>query len=240
LKHAPLAPSAAERWIACPGSYQAEHEAPPAPAPSFADYGTYAHELFARALLDRLPAEAVTDDPVMRRPLALALDAARQILGARPFLVEIRLRPLAGLPSVWGTADVIGFATAGPVTEILDLKFGEFVGVAADTVQLRIYALLAARCYGLSDIGVTAWILQPRHNHVDGLARRQHYSREALAQFESELRVAATQALTPNAPRRAGPWCQWCSAALRCAIRQTTPQAVPLLASARLRPAPAG
>ena len=94
-RHAPLPPSSAERWIACPGSYQAEREAPPAAPSEFADIGTHAHALFARGLRFGLPAEALTTDPAISRPLALALDAARRILGSRAFMVELTLPALA-------------------------------------------------------------------------------------------------------------------------------------------------
>jgi len=167
MAHAPLSPSAAERWMACPGSRQAEAEAPPAIPSTFAELGTYAHELFAFGLRHGLTAEALTTDPAIRQPLALALTAMREILGTRTFMVETRLPALAGLPMVWGTADVIGFSLPGPVDTIADLKFGEAILVEADTVQLAIYALLAAHCYGAAENGVTAWTIQPRCDHAN-------------------------------------------------------------------------
>jgi hypothetical protein len=108
--HAILAPSAAERWIACPGSLQAAREAPPAPSSEFSVLGTAAHEWFAHGLLSGLEAKALTDDPELQHPLAAALEAARRILGDRPFKVESRLPPLVHLAEMWGTADVVGFA----------------------------------------------------------------------------------------------------------------------------------
>ena len=117
--HAPLAPSSAKRWIACPGSVQATRGAPESPSSSFADEGTHAHALFARCLLQGAPADVVCTDSNLLRPLALALELARQILNGRAFMVETRLRPLPGLPEVWGTSDLVGFSKAGPVDRIL-------------------------------------------------------------------------------------------------------------------------
>jgi hypothetical protein len=169
-RHAPLAPSAAERWIACPGSHLAEAAAPPSAPSEFADFGTAAHVLFAKVLRFSLTARTMTTDPLIERPLDLALDAARQILGRDPFLVELRLPALPGLGMIWGTSDVVGFTPAGPVDRIIDLKFGENIAVEADTPQLGVYALLAARCFGAAESGITVWILQPRCAHPGGLA----------------------------------------------------------------------
>jgi hypothetical protein len=224
--------------MACPGSRQAEAEASPAAPSAFADLGTYAHELFARGLRRGLAIEALTTDPVIQQPLALALAAMREILGPRTFMVETRLPALAGLPVLWGTADVVAFSSPGPVDTIADLKFGEMILVEADTVQLGIYALLAARCYGAAEGGVTAWTIQPRCDHEDGLARRHHYSCEDLDRLEVKLREAAAATLIPDAPRRAGPWCRWCRAATTCPERQAAPAAVPPLVSGWFRPAP--
>jgi hypothetical protein len=237
-QHAPLAPSAAERWMACPGSHLAEAAAPPAPASEFADFGTAAHVLFAKALRFGLAAEAVTTDPLVLRPLALALDAARQILGRDPFLVELRFPALTGLGAVWGTADVVGFSSAGPVDKIVDLKFGENIAVEADTPQLGIYAMLAARCFGVAPGGVTAWVLQPRCAHAAGPARRHHYSRADLDRLETTVREAAAAANEPDAPRYAGEWCRWCAAAPTCPARQAMPDAVPPAVSNFFRPRP--
>jgi hypothetical protein len=236
--HAVLAPSAAERWIACPGSHQAARSVPPAPSSEFSVLGTDAHEWFAGGLRDGLAAEVLTDDPMLQRPLTAALDAARQILGDRPFKVESRLPPLDRLAEMWGTADVVGFAPTGEVDTIIDLKFGEAIAVEADTVQLGIYALLAARRYGAGPEGVTTWIIQPRHDHEDGLARSHRYGPAALDHLEAQLRDAAAAALTADAPRRAGEWCRFCPAAATCPERQAAPDAVTSTVSAWFRPSP--
>jgi hypothetical protein len=236
--HAPLPPSSAERWIACPGAYRAEREAPPAAPSEFADLGTHAHALFARGLRFGLTAEALMSEPALRRPFALALAAARQILGSRAFMVELRLPALAALDAVWGTSDVVGFSFAGPVDTIIDLKFGEAIAVEADTPQLGIYGLLAARCFGVADDGVTAWVIQPRCDHADGLARKHHYSRADLDRFEAMVRQAEEAAFAPNAPRRAGAWCRFCRAAPFCSVRQAAPDAVPAALSGFFRPTP--
>jgi hypothetical protein len=236
--HAVLPPSAAERWIACPGSRQAEREAPAVTASEFSALGTAAHAWFARGLRHNLEAGALTADPLLQRPLAMALDAARRILGSRAFMVEQRLPPLARLAELWGTSDVVGFSLAGPVDTIIDLKFGEAVAVEADSVQLGIYGLLAARCFGVAPLGLTAWVIQPRHDHADGLARSHHYSLADLDRLEALLREKARVALGTDAARQAGEWCRFCAAAASCPVLQAAPNAMARAASGWFRPAP--
>jgi hypothetical protein len=238
MAHAPLPPSCAGRWIACPGSVQAEREAPKPPSSDFAEEGTRAHELFARCMLQGLRADEVTVDPIVLRPLALTLDLTRQILDGRSFVVETRLAPLVGLPDVWGTSDLIAFCKAGPVDTIVDLKFGEAIGVAADAIQLGIYALLAARRYGGAPDGVTIWVIQPRHDHPDGPARQHHYTLGDLDRLEINLRKAVAATAVPNPPRQSGAWCRFCAAAAVCPVLQRTSDAIPVATSAWFRPEP--
>jgi hypothetical protein len=224
--------------MSCPGSVAAERHAPPAPSSTFADEGRHAHELFARCLTRGLAADTVTTDPAILRSLALSLDLARQILNGRAFMVETWLRPLPGLPEIWGTSDLIGFSNIGPVDTVIDLKFGEGISVAADDVQLGIYALLATRIYGAVSDGVTVWIIQPRCDHADGPAREHRYSLAALDRLEADIRAAAAASAVSAAPRNAGPWCRFCAAAGECRTRQQAPDAIPTASSALFRPSP--
>ena len=139
---------------------------------------------------------------------------------------------------MWGTSDLVGFSKAGPVDRIIDLKFGEGLVVEADELQLGIYALLAARMYGISPDGVTAWIIQPRCDHADGPARQHHYTCADLDQLEVRIRMAAAATALPAALRQAGPWCRFCAAAANCPTRQQMPDAVPAAVSAFFRPSP--
>jgi hypothetical protein len=146
------------RWIACPGSVAAERKAPKPPSSEFAELGTAVHAMFARCLRQKLPAEAVTVNATVLPALALALDLTRQILESRPFMVELRLPPLSGLSKVWGTSDVLAFASTGPLEIVLDLKFGEALCVEPYEIQLGIYTLLAARRFGAAVAGIDVWV----------------------------------------------------------------------------------
>jgi DNA polymerase len=229
-EHALLAPSAAARWMHCPGSVKAEKDAQPLPASSFADEGTEAHKIFAQCLEQGLAPTALTEDMAIAAPLTIALDSARNLIAGRPVLLEHRLPPLPDLPQVWGTADCIAF-DPDRVDGILDLKFGAGVAVEADNVQLGIYALLAARHFGLAATGITATILQPRAIHHAGPLRSYHYGPESLDQLELKLRAAVNATDQADAPRHAGEWCRFCAAVGSCPEFKHTVNAMPPLPS---------
>lgn len=214
--HAPLAPSSAYRWMACPGSSLAERLAPPSPVSSFAEEGTEAHRIFAECLVKGVPVASLTKDLALIDPLRHALFLAADVIAGRRFLVEQRLEPLADMPKVWGTADVVVFDGHGRVVAIIDLKFGAGVVVEADAVQLQIYALLAAQQYGAAQDGITVHIIQPRREHVRGPLRSHHLTINDLTSLVDRLGSAVEATEAPDAPRIAGTWCQFCAAAASC------------------------
>jgi hypothetical protein len=195
-EHAPLAPSAASRWINCPGSIKAISEAPPELSSSYAEEGTLAHSVFAQCLLEGRHAASVVDDPEFIAPLQDALDHARRIIDGRPVLIEQRLPPMPGIPDLWGTVDVAIFDPDLRLSDVIDLKFGANILVEADTVQTGIYGLLGVRRFGLSAAGLTTWIIQPRCFHPHGSVRSHHYDVPALRALLETVHAAtaATQA----------------------------------------------
>ena len=216
-EHALFAPSAAERWMNCPGSFRAEQEAEPRADTRYTKEGTNAHEIFAQALLTRTSPRRFTDDPFIAGPLHEAWLTVMQLIGDRRFLVEQRLEPLPGLPDLWGTSDIIVFDERGHLVMVIDLKFGVVVAVEPDSSQLVIYTLLAAQQFGASPAGVTSIIVQPRAQHAAGPARQHHHTPAALSAFLPKVQTAVTAALQPDAPRVSGLWCRW------CAVRETCP-----------------
>src|SRR5271169_4932057 len=127
MDHAPFPPSSADRWMSCPGSFQAEQQTGPRPTSDLADEGTVAHGIFAAALRHSLSPYRLIDDVSFAAPLHLAWLHAIQLIAGRRFLVEQRLKPLPGLAEVWGTADAVVFDRHDRVRLILDLKFGRGV-----------------------------------------------------------------------------------------------------------------
>jgi hypothetical protein len=91
--------------------------------------------------------------------------------------------------------------------------------IAATHLQLRVYALLAARCYGVGPTGISVTILQPRMFDPDGYVRSIRYTADDLEDFEAKLRGAVAATQTPDAPRIAGSWCRFCAARAHCPER---------------------
>lgn len=227
MQHAALAPSAASRWIPCPGSIAASRDAPPGRPSIYADEGSRAHAVFAQCLLTGAAVTDLLDDSAMVAPLQLALDHARRVIGCRSVLIEQLLAPLPGLPGIWGTGDVVVFDDLLRVQGVIDLKYGIALPVEAHAIQLAIYAVLAAHQFGVSSNGITAWIVQPRCPHPAGPVRSHTYTPADLARMVHELGLAAAATEQPDAPRRAGAWCRFCPARSACDELRRTPGAIP-------------
>jgi hypothetical protein len=225
VQHAPLAPSAAHRWIACPGSVLAERLAPPSPVSTFAEEGTEAHRIFAACLTRSVTPGSLTRDPALINPLRHALLLAADVIAGKRFLVEQKLEPLPGMSKIWGTADVVIFDSHGCVAGIIDLKFGAGIVIEANAIQLQIYALLAAQQFGASPDGITLTVIQPRREHVRGPLRSHHLTTDDLSQLVGRLSAAVQATEAPEAPRIAGDWCQFCAAAASCPEFRDRPSA---------------
>jgi Protein of unknown function (DUF2800) len=217
--HAPFSPSGSERWMNCPGSFRAEQEAGPRPTSMYAEEGTGAHTIFAEALRRNISPYRLMTDTYIAKPLHEAWLAAKQLIAGRHFLVEQRLPPLPGMPDLWGTADIIVFDHHGHVVMVIDLKFGSGVVVEPDSVQLAIYALLAAQQYGGSPAGITTVILQPRALHAAGPVRQHLHVPAALDALLCALQAGMGAARITEAARVSGLWCRFCAAAHRCSER---------------------
>jgi hypothetical protein len=222
--HAPLAPSAAERWMNCPGSVAACAALPEAPESAYATEGTEAHRIFA-ACLERGadPVEFSTDFLVLQ-PLRQALAIARDVIAGRRFQVETRLDPLPEIDQVWGTADVLVFDPQERITAIIDLKFGAGITVEPDALQLQVYGLLAAQQYGCGMQGIDLHIIQPRRQHERGPHRVHRIDTAAMGQLYARLGAAVRATEHPAAPRTGGAWCRFCSARPTCPAARSVVQ----------------
>lgn len=216
--HAKLAPSAADRWMHCPGSIAAIAALPPEPPSVFAEEGSKAHAIFAACLSRDLDPVDLTDDPMTVEPLRYALLVARDVIGGRRFKVEVRLDPIPGLPSCWGTADVIVLDEHDRIVAIIDLKFGAIVAVEPDSLQLQIYGLLGAQQFGCPPEGVALHVVQPRRQHPNGPHRVHRASTDDLQRLYGRLQDAIQAVERADAPRIACEGCRYCPA------RQTCPE----------------
>ena len=223
--HAKLSPSAAERWLTCPGSVVLS-EGVPNKSSSFADEGTAAHAL-AEAWLKG----GVTTDP---NPVSAEMAGhvsmyVEHVQGLRGVLhVEQRVHVNE---SVYGTADAVVWQPEQQALHICDLKHGAGVPVEVHgNLQLKIYALATLLTFKYPARTVTATIVQPRCPHPDGPVRSVTYDVVDLLDFHADLldgikRVELAQLNVLNEggdsfdatylkPSEKG--CRWCLAAPKC------------------------
>ena len=180
--HAILSPSSAHRWMKCPASVALESDYPETSS-EFADEGTAAHEIAARALITDVEAVAFLDTivTVSGKDYPVTAEMAEHVQKYLDYVnalkadsimsaVEVRLPigDITGEDGAEGTSDFAAITNDGELV-ICDLKYGMGVKVDAErNPQLSLYALGALELYGLSyDIGkVRLVIVQPRLNHV--------------------------------------------------------------------------
>ena len=237
--HAKLSPSAAHRWIECPGSIR-ECEGIPSSSSKFADEGTAAHELAEKCFnasmdADQFIGEKIRvkdrDDPSafndfevtdeMASAVQVYLDVVREIAFAHPlveFEIEARL-DLSDVPGMtFGTGDFSAYD--GPIKKltIADYKHGRGVPVdVKSNPQLLAYALGVVKRYhnrGVKEVELV--VVQPRCPHADGSVRRYVCSALDLLEFQGELSEAARRTSEPNAALHPGDWCKFCPAAFKC------------------------
>lgn len=117
-------------------------------------------------------------------------------------------------PRLGGTADdtlVEPFGWA----HLFDYKNG-YIFVPVNSDQFKQYAVGIAHEHPDCE-GVRVTVIQPNSPAPDGkFIRTIEYTRDELALYEIQMKNAADATDKPNAPRRAGDWCEWCPAATRC------------------------
>lgn len=219
--HAKLSPSAAHRWVHCPGSVLMEGGVADERSSAAANEGTAAHELAAwvlseddrtgEAMLNRIvdidadsialrflqpgsPTDGMTRWPVtddMVEAVHVFTDHVRSLSGERH--IEQNLDISHVHKDIWGTGDAIVYQPETKHLHLVDLKYGRGVVVeAVDNPQLALYALGAAHRYHNRGIDtVTMTIVQPRAQHPDGPVRSETISYTELTARGRKLAAAA-------------------------------------------------
>lgn len=238
--HARLSPSAAKRWMTCPGSIAAIAACPVQDTTSkAAAEGTAAHALAEILLRERIALRGQGEllrqwqveygDRYDANELKSGVmtyvnfvSEAWDDLGGRKrarLLLEQRVHVIDG---VYGTADAVIVSDKKRVLHVIDLKFGRGVRVEAEgNPQLRCYALGALRDAELEQEieEVRMTIVQPRHRDGGHISTAVMAS-EDLHDWEEELILAAGATDDPDAPRvPSEDGCRFCPAAPWCPER---------------------
>lgn len=229
--HAKLGPSAAKRWMACPGSTRLL-EGIPDPGSEPAAMGTYCHDQLARLLRGQMTTVA---------PTAVACEGwsftyTEEMQGwvkraARWVKVYMELHPRArlmveqhspvghafGHPDLlWGTSDIVIVNDEEHELVVADAKFGFEEVECEGNEQVSLYAIGMLHQLGWEHFdSVELAILQPRSpepEKTEVLTIGEMRDRERSYKEPVERAVRwATADLVP-----ADEACRWCRAAARC------------------------
>lgn len=233
MSHAILSPSAASRWIQCPGSVRLSKHFEDESSSPYAEEGTRAHVLaeFTAAhrfglLSDEEYSECraawrlSTPDPEQRTEMERHVATYVALLAGlmtddTQLLLEQRVD--TGIPHCWGTADAV---IVSPVNvHVVDLKYGRGVRVRAeDNPQLKLYGLGALNAFDVLGTieTVSMSIFQPRLGEQSTVS----VSADDLRAWGEEIRPVALAALDTEgwfAPSEAA--CRFCPAAGECKPR---------------------
>lgn len=225
--HAFLSPSGSARWINCTPSAMLESEFPSSSGTA-ATEGTDAHAFCEHKLKKALcrrskrpisyydsdEMQEYTDDYVDY--VLEQLELAKQTCKDPMVLIEQKVDLSEYIPDCFGTADCL--IVSDDTLQIIDFKYG-FNRVLADgNTQLSLYSLGALNIFdSIYDIKeVKMHIFQPRLQHIDCWS----ISVEDLKAWAEEiLKPKAQMAINGEGEYNAGPWCQYCRAAVKCRAR---------------------
>ena len=217
MTHATLAPSAASRWIPCPGSLALSARQPPEDDSPEAVEGTRVHAVFTELLTDRPPSDDAIADVL--RPL-IDRHIRPMITGDMMLYTEIPIPIPSVHESCFGTPDAWAICHDRRRLYIWDLKWGHRHVASIDNPQLMLYASGVIDLAGLpDDYSVQAVIIQPRcytHPSVHGWTT-------TVADVRHQASVAARSAevaLLPGAAVHTGPHCMHCPGAIDCEALQ--------------------
>lgn len=229
--HAKLAPSAAERWMTCPGSVvlsegMVESES------EYADEGTRAHAMAEKWLIGHLARHGET--PTFKKPEEIEMAKhvktyideclSLNIKGAKIYIEKV----VAIDKDVYGTADFIAWHPKSATLHVRDLKYG--AGVPVDVgrnTQLRIYAFAALITMKLPAAVVSIGIVQPRYEHPDGPVRVVDFDVAELIDLHADVAEAVERVAVATEAKGAKGWdnkflvpsekgCRWCQASAKC------------------------
>lgn len=228
--HSPMGPSSGERWIHCPGSITV-YGGIPDPGSDFALEGTACHGLSEACREGKLNPQDLLgwtmrvetksnpsgfkDYPVTQEMVDAVLefhDRIAEVEGDE--LCEERVTYDEFVPRGFGKLDAAKMREA--FAAVTDLKYGKGVQVfAKDHTQTKIYALgIYLRYHWLYEFK-SFWlqICQPRLDHFDSW---EITVPDLLKWADEVLRPAAQRVLDGDKTLKAGDWCMFCRAKLRC------------------------
>ena len=230
--HAKLAPSAASRWLACPGSVRLSEGLTDTSSPAALE-GTFAHEIAAAALESGEPAGhflgvddpggfVVDDDMVAHLNTYIDAVEACHVKEQGKLHIETKVRVPACRDLVYGTADAVVVGNDGFSIDVFDLKYGAGIKVDVENnAQLRLYAIGALARFAPKAAIVRIHVVQPRH--YQGGHTTETLMVEELHKYHNDVIVpGVTKTLAEDAPVDPGEHCRFCPARSSCPVLRET------------------
>jgi hypothetical protein len=212
--HSRVAPSAAARWVQCPGSVRMS-EGLPEVSTDESEEGVVAHEV-ARIVAQGYPAPQYATPEMVE-----GAHLYRGAVGVQPLLrwFEKRYSMPQIHPEAFGTPDYV--AVDGQTFTVVDYKFGHRFVEAFENWQLIDYMAGLFNASGINETGAAHIvcrfvIVQPRAYRRGGFVREWTVTGDKLAPYFQRLREAAHEALGPNPRLRVGDECRDCPGRIRC------------------------
>lgn len=221
MAHATLSPSAAHRWMNCPGSVWLCKDIPNETS-VYAEEGTRAHAKAEEIIKNMIRGESAPTVIEGFPELGVYIRYAKQLMeDGYDLFVETRvpLRGITGEEDAHGTSDLV--AVKGNDIKIVDLKWGAGVPVSAEeNIQLMIYALGAMDLLSFLGPFETAEIVivQPRVASATGGVDAWQTTiahLEEVREKVSKAAAVATEQLNEKTPPTYCPGsktCRWCRA----------------------------
>ena len=249
-QHARLSPSAAHRWVRCPGSISMCEQFPDNEPSSAAEEGTATHWIASEALQGRMqPVGTKAPNGVittieMFECAGVYVSAVNEVAGSLPLAVEQPMRCSEIHPDCWGTPDLWYYNPAVSELHVWDYKHGFGIVEPYENWQLLCYSS-GALCQvatqlrvgpGELDQTVTTvlHIVQPRPFHEHGHHREWRQKAWFHRGYVNTLASAAGKALTLQAECSTGGHCKYCSARHACpALQKAVMVAVDYCSEAR-------
>lgn len=243
MSHALLSPSAAGRWVRCPGSVSLCQQYPEVGRSESEEEGTASHWVSSEVLtrgghtiqyVGQTAPNGVIISDEMADGAAVYIGAVGATGHQAQLIVEQPLRvPVVHPTECYGTPDLRYMV--GSELHVWDYKFGWGIVDPEQNYQLITYALgmleeVAAyyrQPVGLIDqqFTVVLHIVQPRPYHIDGPHRSWRVPASDLRGYANELRNAAERVVTQGAgaPTCPGEHCKYCSGRHACqALQRST------------------
>ncbi len=227
--HAKLAPSAAHRWMRCPGSI-ALSSGIKDKSSTYADEGTQAHTYAAWLLRGAKPPVPPTDEEMVSYVSVYTAAVRRAATGNLLFVEQpIDISDWTGEEGAKGTADAV--VVGAGFFEVHDLKYGMGHLVSAEhNEQLMVYALGVldlVEQFSTGDVKEIKLVIhQPRRDHLSEWT----LNREELIAFGDKVLLTAATAMACKPGEHLSPSakaCLWCPAKATCpALRAAVDKAV--------------